>query len=136
MNIPSPTEGRASLSRNYRNLSERDIRAKLDAPLSDAERVTAKAELLRRNSGDNGPDTTLATGFAPTSARRRHVAGNDDGAIALDGRSAALQRSWVVWRPRPRVVLVAVGDATASCSTCVKRPRRNPARYMPLNRCV
>lgn len=68
MNTPMPTEGRASLARSYRNLSEREIRARLEGPMSDAERVTAKAELLRRKAGDAGPDTTLATGFAPTSA--------------------------------------------------------------------
>ncbi|MEO5690040.1 MAG: hypothetical protein ABIR54_21995 [Burkholderiaceae bacterium] len=68
MSMPMPTEGRATLARSYRNLSEREIRAKLEGQMSDAERVTAKAELLRRNAGDNGPDTTLATGFAPTSA--------------------------------------------------------------------
>ena len=65
MSLQSPSEGRASLARSYRNLSEREIRAKLDGPLGDAERVTARAELMRR--ADNGPDTTLATGFAPTS---------------------------------------------------------------------
>jgi hypothetical protein len=80
MNIPSPTEGRASLSRSYRNLSERDIRAKLDAPLSDAERVTAKAELLRRGAGDEAGDTALATGFEPTSALGLDVAGGDGAA--------------------------------------------------------
>ena len=62
-----PTEGRATLAHSYRNLSERDILARLDGTMSDAERVTAKAELLRRRAGDTGPDTTLATGFAPTS---------------------------------------------------------------------
>jgi hypothetical protein len=65
MNLHSPSEGRASLARSYRNLSEREIRAKLDGVLGDAERVTAQAELLRR--ADDGPDTALATGFAPTS---------------------------------------------------------------------
>ena len=68
MNTPLPNEGRATLVRSYRNLSEREIRARLEGPMSDAERVTAKAELLRRHAGDDGPDTTLATGFAPTSA--------------------------------------------------------------------
>jgi hypothetical protein len=68
MSMPMPTEGRATLAHSYRKLSEREIRARLDGPMSEAERVTAKAELLRRNAGDNGPDTTLATGFAPTSA--------------------------------------------------------------------
>jgi len=67
MSSPKPSEGRATLAHSYRNLSERDIRARLDGPMSDAERVTAKAELQRRHAGDNGPDTTLATGFAPTS---------------------------------------------------------------------
>ena len=67
MSMPKPTEGRATLAHSYRNLSEREIRAKLEGSMSDAERVTAKAELLRRNAGNNGPDTTLATGFAATS---------------------------------------------------------------------
>jgi hypothetical protein len=86
MSMPKPTEGRATLARSYRNLSEREIHAKLEGAMSDAERVTAKAELLRRNSGNNGPDTTLATGFAPTSAFDVDTpAGNATGAIALDG---------------------------------------------------
>ena len=84
MTLPMPTEGRATLARSYRNLSEREIRAKLEGPLSDAERVTAKAELLRRNAGDDGADTTFATGFAPTSAAAFDdvVALGGDGAVA------------------------------------------------------
>jgi len=93
MSMPMPTEGRATLARSYRNLSEREIRAKLEGPMSDAERVTAKAELLRRNAGDNGPDTTLATGFAPTSAFDEQAATAadvpfDDGLSTPDGRRA------------------------------------------------
>ena len=61
-------DGRATLVRSYRNLSEREIRTRLNGPLSDAERVTAQAELLRRGAGDDAPDTTFVTGFAPTSA--------------------------------------------------------------------
>ena len=34
MSMPMPTEGRASLARSYRNLSEREIRARLDGPMS------------------------------------------------------------------------------------------------------
>jgi uncharacterized protein (DUF3084 family) len=68
MSMPMPTEGRATLARSYRNLSEREIRARLDGAMSDAERVTAQAELLRRNAGADGADTAFATGFAPTSA--------------------------------------------------------------------
>ena len=68
MTLPSPNEGRASLARNYRNLSEREIRVRLEGQMSEVERVTAQAELLRRNASDNGPDTTLLDGFAPTSA--------------------------------------------------------------------
>lgn len=64
MNSPLPADGRATLVRSYRNLSEREIRKRLEGPLSDAERVTAQAELLRRD--DHGPDTTFVTGFAPT----------------------------------------------------------------------
>jgi hypothetical protein len=65
MNNP---DGRATLVRSYRNLSEREIRTRLGGALSDAERVTAQAELLRRGAGDDAPDTAFVTGFAPTSA--------------------------------------------------------------------
>ena len=68
MTLTTPTDSRATLAHGYRNLSVHEIRARLDGPLSDNERVTAKAELLRRGADDDGPDTTLATGFAPTSA--------------------------------------------------------------------
>jgi hypothetical protein len=95
MSSPKPSEGRATLAHSYRNLSERDIRARLDGPMSDAERVTAKAELQRRHAGDNGPDTTLATGFAPTSAF--DLAAPED---AADGASAGTTRArawpWVL----------------------------------------
>ena len=73
-----PTEGRATLAHSYRNLSEREIRARLDGRMSDAERVTAKAELLRRHAGDDGADTTFATGFAPTSAFDEAVVAGGD----------------------------------------------------------
>jgi hypothetical protein len=91
MSMPMPTEGRATLAHSYRNLSEREIRARLDGPMSEAERVTAKAELLRRNSGDNGPDTTLATGFAPTSAFDIATpdGGTEDGVSARTARARA-----------------------------------------------
>ena len=68
MSLSLNSDGRATLARSYRNLSVREIRAKLEGPLGDAERVTAQAELLRRGADDGGPDTTFATGFAPTSA--------------------------------------------------------------------
>ena len=59
----------ASLARNYRNMTEREIRARLDGDtLSEIERVTAKAELLRRGAGDDAPDTAFVSGFQPTSA--------------------------------------------------------------------
>jgi hypothetical protein len=65
----SPPQGGASLARSYRNLSEREIRARLDGEtLSEIERVTAKAELLRRGAGDDAPDTAFVSGFQPTSA--------------------------------------------------------------------
>jgi hypothetical protein len=68
MSLLSPPQG-ASLARSYRNLTEREIRARLDAEtLSEIERVTAKAELLRRGAGDDAPDTTFVSGFQPTSA--------------------------------------------------------------------
>jgi hypothetical protein len=62
MNSPA---GRATLVRSYRNLSEREIRTRLNGPLGDAGRVTAQAELLRRGADDAAPDTTFVTGFAP-----------------------------------------------------------------------
>jgi hypothetical protein len=65
MSLSKP-EGRATLMRSYRNMSVREIRAKLEGPLADAERVTAQAELLRRGADDGGPDTTFVSGFAPT----------------------------------------------------------------------
>ena len=91
MSMPMPTEGRATLAHSYRNLSEREILARLDGPMSEAERVTAKAELLRRNAGDNGPDTTLATGFAPTSTFDLAA---PEGAVPSDGVSAGRARIW------------------------------------------
>ena len=98
MSMPMPTEGRATLAHSYRKLSEREIRARLDGPMSEAERVTAKAELLRRNAGDNGPDTTLATGFAPTSAF--DLVAPELGAASGAVAGAARARAW------PWVVLV------------------------------
>ena len=65
MSLSNPA-GRATLMRSYRNMSVREIRAKLEGPLADAERVTAQAELLRRGADDGGPDTTFVSGFAPT----------------------------------------------------------------------
>ena len=94
MSMPMPTEGRATLARSYRNLSEREIRARLVGAMSEAERVTAKAELLRRSAGDNGPDTTLATGFAPTSAF--DLVTPEGGDVLVDGvpAGAARARAW------------------------------------------
>jgi hypothetical protein len=103
MSMPMPTEGRATLARSYRNLSEREIRAKLESPMSDAERVTAKAELLRRNAGDDGADTTFATGFAPTSAFDEAMAAGGD-AVAAAGTPATGRRARV-W---PVVLLLMV----------------------------
>ena len=107
MSMPKPGEGRATLARSYRNLSEREIRAKLEGTMSDAERVTAKAELLRRNSGDNGPDTTLATGFAPTSSFDvDSPAGDAANAVVQDGGA----RRGSAW---PWVLLVAAAAVAA-----------------------
>ncbi len=109
MSMPMPNEGRATLARSYRNLPERDIRARLDGSMSDAERVTAQAELLRRNAGDNGPDTTLATGFAPTSTfdLAPPEAGAADGASA----GATRARAWPWLLLLMTAVLAALGWA-------------------------
>ena len=106
MSMPMPTKGRATLARSYRNLSERDIRARLDGPMSDAERVTAKAELLRRNAGDNGPDTTLATGFSPTST---FDVATPEGGTLSDGASAGRVPIW----PWVLLLMAASGAALA-----------------------
>ena len=70
MSLLSPSQGGASLARSYRNMTEREIRARLDGDkLSEIERVTAKAELLRRGADDDdAPDTAFVSGFQPTSA--------------------------------------------------------------------
>ena len=69
MSLLSSSQGGASLARSYRNMTEREIRARLDGDkLSAIERVTAKAELLRRGADDDAPDTTFVSGFQPTSA--------------------------------------------------------------------
>lgn len=68
MSVSTNPEGRATLARSYRNLSVREIRARLEGSLGEAERVTAQAELLRRGADDDGPDTTFVGGFEPTSA--------------------------------------------------------------------
>jgi hypothetical protein len=95
MSMPMPTEGRATLARSYRNLSEREIRAKLEGPMSDAERVTAKAELLRRNAGDDGADTAFATGFAPTSAFDDAAPQGGEAALAAEAPAAGRgARAW------------------------------------------
>ncbi len=106
MSMPTPNEGRATLARSYRNLSEREIRAKLEGTLSDAERVTAQAELLRRNASDNGPDTTLMEGFAPTSAFENESA--DTVKMPFDDGLGVSRRSVWPW------VLLLVGGTLAA----------------------
>ena len=106
MNLPTPNEGRATLARSYRNRSEREIRAKLEGTLSDAERVTAQAELLRRNASDNGPDTTLLDGFAPTSAFETEAA--ETAKMPFDDGLEVARRSMWPW------VLLLVGGTLAA----------------------
>ena len=106
MTLPSPTEGRASLARSYRNLSEREIRAKLEGSMSDVERVTAQAELLRRGAGDNGPDTTLLDGFAPTSAFESDAA--ETAKMPFDDGLEVAHRSMWPW-----IVLLVGGTVAA-----------------------
>ena len=107
MSLPMPNEGRATLARSYRNLSEREIRAKLEGSMSDVERVTAQAELMRRNASDNGPDTTLlATGFAPTSAFETEAA--ESAKLPFnDGLDVARRSMW------PWLVLLVGGTLAA-----------------------
>jgi hypothetical protein len=99
----SKSEGRATLAHGYRNMSVREIRARLEGPLPDAERVTAQAELLRRGADDGGPDTAFVSGFAPTSAM-------DIGAVESE--------------PAPEVPAQSGGDAAEAA--------RPPRRLLPV----
>jgi len=98
-------EGRATLVRSYRNMSVREIRARLEGPLADVERVTAQAELLRRGADDGGPDTTFASGFAPTGTM-------DMGAVESE--------------PSPEMLAQAGGDGEPSQPSKPSRPSRRP----------
>jgi hypothetical protein len=109
LSLLSPPHGGASLARNYRNLSEREIRARLDSEtLSEIERVTAKAELLRRGAGDDAPDTAFVSGFQPTSAM-------DIGIVESESEPPADESTGELLAPRPRrrpwpIVLVLALD--------------------------
>ena len=103
MSVSTNPEGRATLARSYRNLSVREIRARLEGSLGEAERVTAQAELLRRGADDGGPDTTFVSGFEPTSAM-------DIGAVESE--------------PAPEVLAQSGGDAAEAA-----RPSR---RLLPV----
>ena len=97
MSFSTNPDGRATLVRSYRNLSVREIRARLEGSLGDAERVTAQAELLRRGADDGGPDTTFVTGFAPTGTM-------DIGAVESESEPPAdLSSGELVARPPRRV---------------------------------
>ena len=111
MSLLSPPQGGASLARSYRNLTEREIRARLDdETLSEIERVTAKAELLRRGAGDDAPDTAFVSGFQPTSAM-------DIGAVESESEPPAQEPDGDLFAPRPRrrawriVLVLALGVA-------------------------
>lgn len=107
MSLLSPPQGGASLARNYRNLTEREIRVRLDSEtLSEIERVTAKAELLRRGAGDDAPDTAFVSGFQPTSAM-------EIGAVESESEPPADESTGELVAPRPQrrlwpIVLVLV----------------------------
>ena len=115
MSFSNNSEGRATLVRSYRNMTVREIRARLEGPLGDAERVTAQAELLRRGAGDdNGPDTTFVTGFAPTSASDIGAVESESGTMHEDGPSddAAPQAARSRW-PLVVVLLLAIAGGVA-----------------------
>ncbi len=63
-----PPIRRVTLAQGYRDLSEKQIRAKLEGALTDVERVIAQAELLRRGAGEEFHDTAPGSRFAPTSS--------------------------------------------------------------------
>lgn len=111
MSLLSPPPGGASLARSYRNLTEREIRSRLDGEtLSEIERVTAKAELLRRGAGDDAPDTAFVSGFQPTSAM-------DIGAVESESEPPAAETTGDLFtrapsrRVWPIVLVFALGIA-------------------------
>ena len=113
MSLLSSSQGRASLARDYRNLTERQIRARLDDDsLGEIERVTAKAELLRRGAGDDAPDTAFVSGFQPTSAM-------EIGAVESESEPPAEEPTGDLFAARPSrrrwpvVLVVALGLAGA-----------------------
>lgn len=108
MSVSRP-EGRATLVGSYRNMSVREIRARLEEPLADVERVTAQAELLRRGADDGGPDTTFVSGFAPTGTM-------DMGAVESE--------------PSPEMLAQAGGGDDAQPSS-PSRPSRPSRRAWP-----
>ncbi len=107
MSLPLPAR-RKSLAQSYRDLGERQIRAKLEGPLSDVERVTARAELLRRGIESDEHDTAPATGFAPTSALDLIEAAYGHADPASTARAAAGRR-----RPGRGVAIAVVVLALA-----------------------
>ena len=114
MSLLSSSQGRASLARNYRNLSEREIRARLEGPLGDAERVTAQAELLRRGAGDDAPDTTFVSGFQPTSAMDiGAVESEPPPEVLAEASGVASEVTQPAHRVWPLVVVLVLGAAGA-----------------------
>jgi hypothetical protein len=112
LSLLSPLQGGASLARNYRNLTEREIRARLDGEtLGEIERVTAKAELLRRGAGDDAPDTAFVSGFQPTSAMDiGAVESESEPPADRDDPAAVMPTRRGVW---PLLVVLAIGVAGA-----------------------
>lgn len=113
----SKSEGRATLAHSYRNMSVREIRARLEGLLPDAERVTAQAELLRRGADDGGPDTTFVSGFAPTGTMDMGAVESEPSpemlAQAGGGEAEPPPPSRPSRRPWPAVALLALVVAGA-----------------------
>jgi hypothetical protein len=118
MSVSRPA-GRATLVGSYRNMSVREIRARLEEPLADVERVTAQAELLRRGADDGGPDTTFVSGYAPTGTMDMGAVESEPSPEMLaqagvgGGDSEPLQPSRPSRRPWPAVALLALVVAGA-----------------------
>jgi hypothetical protein len=113
MSLLSSSQGRASLARDYRNLTERQIRARLDDDsLGEIERVTAKAELLRRGAGDDAPDTAFVSGFQPTSAMEIGAVESESEPPAEDPTGDLFARK-PTRRPWTIVAVLALGLAGA-----------------------
>jgi hypothetical protein len=111
MSTPNPSR-RLSLAQSYRDLGEKQIRARLEeGGLSDVERVIAQAELLRRGAGEEFHDTAPGSRFAPTSSLDGVEA--EQAALVASVASGGAGRRKAIAAVAAVVVVCAVGVVVA-----------------------